>query len=73
MVRVAGVGRRTGGDSDVAFGVVERRDGQVVGVLGGHEGGGATADVSYSVVFRAEAAALYREAAGCGPSQVGSS
>ncbi|MDO0934309.1 trypsin-like peptidase domain-containing protein [Streptomyces sp. DG2A-72] len=48
-------------------------DGQVVGVLGGHEGGGATVDVSYSVVFRAEAAALYRKAAGCGPSQMGSS
>lgn len=37
-------------------------DGQVVGVVGGHEGGGATADVSYSVVFGAEAAALYRDA-----------
>jgi len=37
-------------------------DGQVVGVLGGHEQGGATADVSYSVVLGAEAAALYREA-----------
>ncbi|MEU6355738.1 trypsin-like peptidase domain-containing protein [Streptomyces sp. NPDC047072] len=39
-------------------------DGQVVGVLGGHEEGGATPDVSYSVVFGAEAAALYRKA-GC--------
>ncbi|MFG2604204.1 trypsin-like peptidase domain-containing protein [Streptomyces sp. NPDC048514] len=38
-------------------------DGQVVGVLGGHEQGGATADVSYSVVLRSEAARLYREAA----------
>lgn len=37
-------------------------DGEVVGVLGGHEGGGATADVSFSVVFGAEAAALYEEA-----------
>ena len=37
-------------------------DGQVVGVLGGHEQGGATADVSYSVVLGAEAAALYRRA-----------
>ncbi|MET7691101.1 trypsin-like peptidase domain-containing protein [Streptomyces sp. NPDC005483] len=37
-------------------------DGQVVGVLGGHEEGGATADVSYSVVLGAEAAALYRDA-----------
>jgi hypothetical protein len=35
---------------------------QVVGVLGGHEQGGATADVSYSVVLGAEAAALYRDA-----------
>ncbi|MES4886409.1 trypsin-like peptidase domain-containing protein [Streptomyces sp. NPDC096012] len=38
-------------------------DGQVVGVLGGHEQGGATADVSYSVVLGSEAARLYREAA----------
>jgi V8-like Glu-specific endopeptidase len=37
-------------------------DGQVVGVLGGHEQGGATPDVSYSVVLGAEAAALYRDA-----------
>ncbi|MBC9728113.1 serine protease [Streptomyces sp. TRM68367] len=38
-------------------------DGQVVGVLGGHDEGGVTADVSYSVVFGAEAAELYRDAA----------
>jgi V8-like Glu-specific endopeptidase len=38
-------------------------DHQVVGILGGHEQGGATADVSYSVVLGAEAARLYREAA----------
>jgi V8-like Glu-specific endopeptidase len=38
-------------------------DGQVVGVLGGHEKGGATPDVSYSVVLGAEAAELYRDAA----------
>ncbi|MFI0512345.1 trypsin-like serine peptidase [Streptomyces sp. WSLK1-5] len=37
-------------------------DGQVVGVLGGHEQGGATPDVSYSVALGAEAAALYRDA-----------
>ncbi|MFI0165154.1 trypsin-like serine peptidase [Streptomyces sp. NPDC017095] len=37
-------------------------DGQVVGVLGGHERGGATADVSYSVVLGGEAARLYQEA-----------
>ncbi|KUN94522.1 trypsin-like serine peptidase [Streptomyces caeruleatus] len=37
-------------------------DGEVVGVLGGHDGGGATADVSFSVVFGVEAAGLYREA-----------
>lgn len=36
-------------------------NGQVVGVLGGHENGGATPDVSYSVVLGAEAAALYRD------------
>ncbi|MCD7445464.1 trypsin-like peptidase domain-containing protein [Streptomyces lincolnensis] len=40
-------------------------DGQVVGVLGGHEGGGFTADVSYSVVLGAEAGALYRTAERC--------
>ncbi|MFF0790944.1 trypsin-like serine peptidase [Streptomyces spiralis] len=38
-------------------------DRQVVGVLGGHEQGGSTADTSYSVVFGAEAAALYKDAA----------
>jgi V8-like Glu-specific endopeptidase len=38
--------------------------GQVVGVLGGHEEGGATADVSYSVVLGAQAEELYRRAAG---------
>lgn len=37
-------------------------DGDVVGVLGGHENGGTTANVSYSVVFGAEAAELYRDA-----------
>lgn len=37
-------------------------DGAVVGVLGGHDGGGATADVSFSVVFGAEAPKLYQEA-----------
>ncbi|MFF3739913.1 trypsin-like serine peptidase [Streptomyces sp. NPDC002566] len=37
--------------------------GDVVGVLGGHEQGGATADVSYSVVLGGGAGALYREAA----------
>jgi len=37
--------------------------GEVVGVLGGHEEGGATADISYSVVLGDEAAALYRAAA----------
>ncbi|MDX3388063.1 serine protease [Streptomyces niveiscabiei] len=35
---------------------------EVVGVLGGHEQGGDTDDVSYSVVLGAEAAALYEEA-----------
>lgn len=39
-------------------------DGEVVGILGGHEEGGATADVSYSVVLGKEAAELYRDAAG---------
>ncbi|WP_037678683.1 serine protease [Streptomyces griseus] len=38
-------------------------DGQVVGVLGGHEEGGVTPDVSYSVVLGAEARELYRDAA----------
>ncbi|MEV0642343.1 trypsin-like peptidase domain-containing protein [Streptomyces sp. NPDC050619] len=37
--------------------------GDVVGILGGHEEGGVTADVSYSVVLGAEAAELYRDAA----------
>jgi V8-like Glu-specific endopeptidase len=37
-------------------------DGEVVGVLGGHQNGGATANVSYSIVFGAEAAELYRGA-----------
>ncbi|MFF1305581.1 trypsin-like serine peptidase [Streptomyces sp. NPDC058307] len=37
-------------------------DGRVVGVVGGHEQGGLTPDVSYSVVFGAEAAALHRDA-----------
>jgi V8-like Glu-specific endopeptidase len=38
-------------------------DGEVVGVIGGHQQGGDTDDVSYSVVLGNEAAALYREAA----------
>jgi len=38
-------------------------DHQVVGVLGGHEQGGATPDISYSVVLGAEAAELYEDAA----------
>ncbi|MFD3842789.1 trypsin-like peptidase domain-containing protein [Streptomyces sp. NPDC058642] len=37
-------------------------DGEVVGVLGGHEQGGATAGISYSVVLGREAARLYRDA-----------
>ncbi|WP_217205636.1 serine protease [Streptomyces sp. AC550_RSS872] len=37
-------------------------DEAVVGVLGGHDGGGSTADVSFSVLFGVEAARLYREA-----------
>ncbi|MFI2642599.1 trypsin-like serine peptidase [Streptomyces sp. NPDC018610] len=37
---------------------------EVVGVLGGHEMGGSTPDVSYSVVFGDEAAGLYEDAAG---------
>ncbi|WP_405584880.1 trypsin-like serine peptidase [Streptomyces sp. NBC_01092] len=48
-------------------------DGQVVGVLGGHDNGGHSANVSYSVVFGAEAKALYGESAGCDESHVGSS
>jgi hypothetical protein len=39
-------------------------DGEVVGILGGHEEGGVTPDVSYSVVLGREAAELYRDAAG---------
>ncbi|MEV6838500.1 trypsin-like peptidase domain-containing protein [Streptomyces sp. NPDC051133] len=39
-------------------------DGQVVGILGGHEHGGSTDDVSYSVVLGGEAAGLYKEAVG---------
>jgi hypothetical protein len=38
-------------------------DQEVVGILGGHEQGGATADTSYSVVLGGEAAELYRDAA----------
>nr|WP_258382868.1 trypsin-like peptidase domain-containing protein [Streptomyces sp. NTH33] len=38
-------------------------DRQVVGVLGGHEQGGSTANRSYSVVFGAAAARLYKDAA----------
>ncbi|MGW3949752.1 trypsin-like serine peptidase [Streptomyces sp. NPDC004752] len=37
-------------------------DHEVVGVLGGHEQGGSTADVSYSVVLGTKAAELYRDA-----------
>ncbi|MEW2163268.1 trypsin-like serine protease [Streptomyces sp. NPDC007084] len=37
-------------------------DGAVVGVIGGHERGGKTDDISYSPVFGTEAADLYREA-----------
>ncbi|MCX5132292.1 S1 family peptidase [Streptomyces sp. NBC_00340] len=37
-------------------------DGAVVGVIGGHEQGGKTDDISYSAVFGTEAADLYREA-----------
>jgi V8-like Glu-specific endopeptidase len=48
-------------------------DGQLVGVLGGHDNGGTSADMSYSVVFRSEAAAAYRESAGCEESRRGSS
>ena len=39
-------------------------DHEVVGVLGGHEQGGSTADVSYSVVLGREAAELYKDATG---------
>ena len=41
-------------------------DGRIVGVLGGHEQGGVTDDVSYSVVLGGEAGALYRRVAGTG-------
>ncbi|OIK25736.1 trypsin-like serine peptidase [Streptomyces malaysiense] len=41
-------------------------DHQVVGILGGHEEGGSTDDVSYSVVLSAEAAELYRDATTAG-------
>ncbi|MFI9246846.1 trypsin-like serine peptidase [Streptomyces sp. NPDC053086] len=37
-------------------------DSHVVGILGGHEKGGATADISYSVVLGRAAAELYRDA-----------
>ncbi|MFI6007950.1 trypsin-like peptidase domain-containing protein [Streptomyces sp. NPDC051243] len=37
-------------------------DGAVVGVLGGHDNGGASADASYSVVLGVRAAGLYQEA-----------
>ncbi|WP_369390262.1 serine protease [Streptomyces sp. CG1] len=37
-------------------------DGQVVGVLGGHEEGGLTDDVSYSVALGRDAAELYKDA-----------
>ncbi|MFF4311806.1 trypsin-like peptidase domain-containing protein [Streptomyces sp. 900105755] len=39
-------------------------DHEVVGVLGGHEQGGSTPDVSYSVVLGREAAELYKDATG---------
>jgi V8-like Glu-specific endopeptidase len=39
-------------------------DGKVVGILGGHEQGGSTPDISYSVVLGKEAADLYRVASG---------
>ncbi|MDF3300308.1 trypsin-like serine peptidase [Streptomyces tropicalis] len=38
-------------------------DREVVGVLGGHEQGGSTADTSYSVVLGREASELYKDAA----------
>ncbi|WP_371916999.1 serine protease [Streptomyces sp. IMTB 2501] len=37
-------------------------DGQVVGVLGGHDEGGSTDDVSYSVTLGSQAAELYKDA-----------
>ncbi|MEV6297083.1 trypsin-like peptidase domain-containing protein [Streptomyces sp. NPDC051896] len=39
-------------------------DHQVVGILGGHEEGGSTDDVSYSVVLGGKAAELYKDAIG---------
>jgi len=39
-------------------------DNEVVGVLGGHEQGGATPDTSYSVVLGREAEELYKDAIG---------
>ncbi|GGN25295.1 trypsin-like serine peptidase [Streptomyces fuscichromogenes] len=39
-------------------------DHELVGVLGGHEQGGSTPDVSYSVVLGREAAELYKDATG---------
>jgi V8-like Glu-specific endopeptidase len=39
-------------------------DHEVVGILGGHEQGGSTPDVSYSVVLGREAAELYKDATG---------
>jgi hypothetical protein len=39
-------------------------DDQVVGILGGHEEGGSTDDVSYSVVLGSGAADLYKDAIG---------
>ncbi|MHB9860701.1 trypsin-like serine peptidase [Streptomyces sp. YIM S03343] len=39
-------------------------EGRIVGVLGGHEQGGDTDDVSYSVVLGGEAASLYKRVAG---------
>ena len=41
-------------------------EGRIVGVLGGHEEGGATDDVSYSVVLGGEAGALHQRVAGTG-------
>jgi len=38
-------------------------DGEVVGILGGHEQGGSTPDISYSAVLGDEAAAVYKAAA----------
>jgi V8-like Glu-specific endopeptidase len=41
-------------------------DGRIVGVLGGHEQGGSTDDVSYSVVLGDEAGSLYKRVAAAG-------